>query len=1477
MWTDRSRRLLFYGGTFLILLFALSLRIYGHSWDNGWYLQPDERNIVMVLSNRIHAPRINDLGALLDPARSPLNPRSDGEDGKPQSYAYGSLPLYVTDFVAWIVGMVTRTDQNNYDQVGMIGRYLTAFLDAATVALAMLFARRAFGRLAALLTGFLLAATVLMVQLAHFFAVDPWVTFFATALLLACLVFYQHPGYRWSVLVGVCFGLALATKISVFELVVPVVITIIATFRARGIPEILDPLVKHLATAAVATLAAFAVFEPYALLQRSAFISDTKLQWHIVNGSFDVPFTRQFIGDIPVRYELGNLVHWGLGPFLGIAALLAVGAAIWRVRSRSFAEILLLSWIVPYFALVATAEAKFMRYLVPITPALVVLTVAFALRLIPERPARTISFIAPVAGIALVLAGTLSWSLAFESIYHRTNTRIAASEWIFQNIPQGAKLTDEYWDDSMPLPLEGHPYPTPYYTHITMDLYADRPNEEEFTYIANTLQQADYVILSSDRLALSIPKSPWRYPVDSEYYRLLSSGQLGFQEVYESNVEPSLFGITFNDHHADESFSVYDHPHVRIYKKVTPLTTAELRQRFATSIAQPWYPTRTAPSPTLMLNVPVDQRPVANDLGWSGAITHYSLIATAVWIVLLVLLGLAALPLTLALFGRFSDLGWGFSRLLGLIVTGYVVWISVSLQLVHFRVPNILVPIGVAMAVIWISFRKQLRTSWPLLLQHKRMIVATEIVFFAAFAFFLMLRATNPDLWQTYFGGEKPMEMAYINAIGRSAVFPPYDPWFAGGTMNYYYYGFYLIAYLWKLSGIPPEIGFQLGMATISAILLAGVFSLSSTIGSDLLRTTRFKWLVIAGGCGVLLHSLIGNLDGLAQLITNTGQPFDFWRSRSVVSYAITEFPYFTQIWADLHPHAIDLPITVLLIGLVYQRIRDGLGCLREVVVWSVVSALVLGTMVVTNSWDMPLGLLLVGAALMTTALAIRPYQLKRFAVAAIIWMAIGGMTWALFWPFFSRFVALVSGIARTSSGTAPGEYLMQFGIFLGILTATGIVLAFGRFAPKRNDCYAALLSGASALFASVICAIVTRNLGTGHLLGSAILAAAAGIALPLLIHVIVDVDSRWQPVTYLSPVPAVTIGLLMPIRPTAALLFIPLLLGVLVWLTYSNRRPLALIGLMVAAASGVTLGTDLVYVVDDLSGSPWERMNTVFKFFMEGWTLFALAAAAALLWLIYVVATSFDQRPLGIIAEQSARTPRDVGEPAPSRVTAARLALVISALLIATGLIYPIVGTPSRLSNHMPGSPTSLTLNGFAWMDGSSIQSADGHLIDFTGDYAAIIWLRKHDRNNGVIAEASIGPYRGNGSRISSGTGLPTVLGWDSHQRQQRYWPGIDQRLTDLWTLYNTTDPATKRQLLDEYDVRYVIVGDVERYWVPDQGFAGNANGLSPYASPAGLAAFESMVGSELRVAFQSGDTTFYEVNPFPSLQPALSAKVGS
>jgi uncharacterized membrane protein len=123
--------------------------------------------------------------------------------------------------------------------------------------------------------------------------------------------------------------------------------------------------------------------------------------------------------------------------------------------------------------------------------------------------------------------------------------------------------------------------------------------------------------------------------------------------------------------------------------------------------------------------------------------------------------------------------------------------------------------------------------------------IHAEAVFWLAFALFLALRFLNPDGWHPLWGGEKPMEFAQINAIARSAYFPPYDPWFADGYINYYYYGFYLIAFLLKAVGIPAEVGFNLAQPTVMALLASAVFSVGAAICSKLALSPR---QILAGG-----------------------------------------------------------------------------------------------------------------------------------------------------------------------------------------------------------------------------------------------------------------------------------------------------------------------------------------------------------------------------------------------------------------------------------------------------------------------------------------------------------------------------------------------------------------------------------------------------------------------------------------------------
>jgi uncharacterized membrane protein len=208
----------------------------------------------------------------------------------------------------------------------------------------------------------------------------------------------------------------------------------------------------------------------------------------------------------------------------------------------------------------------------------------------------------------------------------------------------------------------------------------------------------------------------------------------------------------------------------------------------------------------------------------------------------------------------------------------------------------------------------------------------------------------------------------------------------------------------------------------------------------------------------------------------------------------------------------------------------------------------------------------------------------------------------------------------------------------------------------------------------------------------------------------------------------------------------------------------------------------------------------------------------------------------------------------------------VLALGVLALGLAYPAAATPARFDRDMPSSPSGLSLDGYSWMQGGDITTATGQIITFSDDLAVIRWFNAHVHGTPTILEAAIGPYRGNGSRISSATGLPTVLGWDHHQTQQRYAADVARRMLDVRALYNETDTSAKLAELRRYNVRYVVVGDVERYWSTDDD-------PRPYASADGLAAFDELVGHGLTVAFESGATRVYRVDDFARIPPAPDA----
>src|SRR5215218_4366535 len=262
----------------IVFLAALALRLYGIDWDDGADLHPDELFIAkIVLIDRIRFDWPPDLATLLDPAQSGLNPRSaDPVSGEFREFAYGALPLWVTDAVAWALARLTGVDWNGMDRAYLVGRAISAALSALTIlpiaALGSSLGGRAVGLMAALFA----ALAPMSIQLAHFFTTDSWLTFFVALSLLACVTAARDGGALRFAAAGAAFGLAMATKGSVFALAVPIATAILidATRRLRyrdALSTSRSVLINAIA-AGISAAVAFFAFEPYAFLRPDIYL-----------------------------------------------------------------------------------------------------------------------------------------------------------------------------------------------------------------------------------------------------------------------------------------------------------------------------------------------------------------------------------------------------------------------------------------------------------------------------------------------------------------------------------------------------------------------------------------------------------------------------------------------------------------------------------------------------------------------------------------------------------------------------------------------------------------------------------------------------------------------------------------------------------------------------------------------------------------------------------------------------------------------------------------------------------------------------------------------------------------------------------------------------------------------------------------------------------------------------------------------------
>lgn len=822
------------------------------------------------------------------------------------------------------------------------------------------------------------------------------------------------------------------------------------------------------------------------------------------------------------------------------------------------------------------------------------------------------------------------------------------------------------------------------------------------------------------------------------------------------------------------------------------------------------------------------------------------------WYLAIALAGWLVFPLAYRLLAFLPDRGLALARPLGLLLWGYIYWLLVSFGVLQNNPGGVLLALlligGLSLGALWVGERAAERRSELLgwLRDRRGLVIATELIFLALFAAWAVVRASNPDAT----GTEKPMELAFINAILRSPAFPPSDPWLSGYAISYYYFGYVMVAMLAKFSGTPGSVAFNLALASWFALSGLGAYGLLYNLLAvrgrqiagyvqslfapvlaplfllivsnlegflEILHAKGLGWQMDASGQAV---SSVWSWLNIQELVNPPALPYVFepnrpggiwwWRASRVLQdfdlnngsrEIIDEFPAFSYLLGDLHPHVLSMPFVLLAIGLafnVYLRLRDGESGGWQISRWFFslefwLAALILGGLSFLNTWDFPIYLALFAAAVTLARLAWTGWrwELLYIFLGVLISVLIAGVL--LYLPFYLGFSSQANGLLPSLVFFTRGVYLwIMFGSLLLPILAW---LVWMTVCAYRSGRIPALKQGfllAGALLAGLY--VLSLLLGVKDLIADPGLVGIWGAQ--SIGELLVESLTRriTSPGTWISLLVLLALvwGLLqgrLPVVAADATVDNPVETPDDAE-SANHADPYAL--LMVLLGLGLVVFPEFFYLRDQFG---W-RMNTIFKFYYQAWIVWSVIAAYASVVLLRELRRAWP----GIVYS---------------------LALVA---LLAVALIYPLYGVWDRTSKFNP-----------------QVWSLDGahYMARYQPDeMAAINWLQSAPY--GTVVEAVGGSYTGY-ARVSLLSGLPAVLGWPGHEGQ---WRGggkeMGSRQTDIEQLYHARTWNQLSPLLQKYNIRYVYLGSLEQStYRPDP------------------AVFQQ----NLKTVFQTGQVAIYEV----------------
>ncbi|MDD5900332.1 MAG: DUF2298 domain-containing protein [Lachnospiraceae bacterium] len=455
------------------------------------------------------------------------------------------------------------------------------------------------------------------------------------------------------------------------------------------------------------------------------------------------------------------------------------------------------------------------------------------------------------------------------------------------------------------------------------------------------------------------------------------------------------------------------------------------------------------------------------------------------WWGMLLVFSIGFFPLSALLFRKFSDRGYVFGKVLGLVIGGWLVWVLSSLHIVKFSTVGCYVLLGLCIvlnygiAIVVCRKKKISLGKFFGLTDGSAVLVKAiwyEVLFFAVFTLLLYVKCFRPDFsWQT----EGGMDYGFMISMLKSDYMPPEDFWFSGTDLNYYYLGQYFFTYLTKLSGVSIKVAYNLALMTVGALCMVLSYSLAARIfemymaerseeyrmlgkktvaAVPLLQQILPRFAGLLAGCGVTFactnhYWVYQKLGPVLCEIMGVEGDHSYWFSDptryigwqgEALDQTIHEFPAYSLVLGDLHAHVTNIIFVLTLLAVLFaflvsrrDRMKRAVAGMLEEVSYKkevlqphiIVLSFFVGIFQMTNYWDFPIYFVVCGAVILVSNAVICGFSKKTFSLTAVHAAEFIVLSYLTAFLFNIHFESMASGIGICDRHTTPYQMIIVWGL----------------------------------------------------------------------------------------------------------------------------------------------------------------------------------------------------------------------------------------------------------------------------------------------------------------------------------------------------------------------------------------------------------------------------------------------------------------